>query len=105
MAKHATPQRRLKVALFGLGRLGAIRAQILVNHQPRIELVAVSDPKPGADAWAAANLPSSIRYFADGEECMRNGGAEAVIISSATATHAPLVCLALDLGLVSREYL
>jgi myo-inositol 2-dehydrogenase/D-chiro-inositol 1-dehydrogenase len=97
-------QRRLKLALFGLGRLGAIRARILVS-QPSIELVAVCDTKPGADEWAAANLPPSVKFFADPEECMRSSGAESVLISTATATHAPLICLGLDLGLVSLQFM
>ncbi|KAF2153606.1 NAD(P)-binding protein [Myriangium duriaei CBS 260.36] len=92
-------QRRLKVALVGLGRLGAIRARILAYQQPRIELVAVCDTKPGTDEWARQNLPSSVKHFVDPEDCLRNGGAEAVLISTATATHAPLICLGLDLDL------
>lgn len=94
-------QQRLKIALIGLGRLGVIRARILAFQQPRIELVAVCDTKPDARIWAVANLSAKVRFFADPEDCMRNSGAEAVLISTATATHAPLICLALDLGLVS----
>lgn len=94
-------QPRLKLALIGLGRLGAIRARILAFQQPRIELVAACDTKPGSDRWVAENLPPSVRYYADPEDCMRNSGAEAVLISTATATHAPLICLGLDIGLVS----
>lgn len=96
------PQRRLKLALIGLGRLGAIRARILAFQQPRIELVAVCDTKPGSDEWAAANLPPSIKYYADPEDCMKNSGAEAVLISTATATHAPLILKGFELGLVSH---
>lgn len=96
-----TTQPRLKLALIGLGRLGAIRARILAFQQPRIELVAACDTKPGSDRWVAENLPSTVRYYADPEDCMRNSGAEAVLISTATATHAPLICLGLDIGLVS----
>lgn len=95
-------QPRLKLCLLGLGRLGALRARILAFQQPRIELVAVCDTKPGADEWAAANLPPSVKFFASPEECMRNSGAQSVLISTATATHAPLICLALDLELVSQ---
>jgi myo-inositol 2-dehydrogenase/D-chiro-inositol 1-dehydrogenase len=95
-----TVQPRLKIVLIGLGRLGALRAKILAFEQPRIELVAVCDTKPEADKWAAANLPPSVQFFADPEECMRNAGAQAVLISTATATHAALICLALDLDLV-----
>lgn len=95
-------QPRLKLALIGLGRLGALRAQILAFQQPRIELVAVCDTKPGADIWASTNLPPTVKFFADPEDCMKNGGAQAVLISTATATHAPLICMALDLDLVRR---
>ena len=90
--------------MIGLGRLGAIRARILAFQQPRIELVAVCDTKPGTDKWAAENLPPSVKYYADPEECMKHSGVQAVLISTATATHAPLICKGLDLGLVSIAY-
>lgn len=93
-------QPRLKIALIGLGRLGVIRARILAFQQPRIELVAACDTKPGASDFMV-NLPPSVRFFADPEDCMKNSGADAVLISTATATHAPLICMALDLDLVS----
>lgn len=93
-------QTRVKLALFGLGRLGAIRARILALQQPRIDFVAACDTKQGAAEWAASNLPASVKFFEDPEDCMRNSGAEAILISTATATHAPLICLGLDLGLV-----
>ncbi|KAJ3463695.1 hypothetical protein MRS44_008481 [Fusarium solani] len=92
-------QPRLKIALIGLGRLGAIRARILAFQQPRIELVAACDTKPGSDKWVAENLPPTVKYYADPEDCMKNSGAQAVLISTATATHAPLIILGLDLGL------
>jgi myo-inositol 2-dehydrogenase / D-chiro-inositol 1-dehydrogenase len=97
-----TNPRRLKLALIGLGRLGAIRARILSFQQPRIDFVAACDTKPGAADWAATNLPASVKFYADPEDCLRNSGAEAVLISTATATHAPLILLGLELGLVSR---
>ncbi|KAG6364511.1 hypothetical protein INS49_006112 [Diaporthe citri] len=92
-------QPRLKLALIGLGRLGPIRARILAFQQPRIELVAACDTRPGCDNWVAENLPPSVKYYADPQDCMKNSGAEVVLISTATATHAPLICLGLDLGL------
>ncbi|KAK5055262.1 hypothetical protein LTR84_013012 [Exophiala bonariae] len=91
--------RQLKLALFGLGRLGAIRARILASQQPLIDFIAACDTKPGAAEWAVANLPPSVRFYDDPEDCMRHSGAEAILISTATATHAPLICLGLDLGL------
>lgn len=94
-------QPRLKLALIGLGRLGAIRARIIAFQQPRIEFVAACDTKPGSDAWAKDNLLPTVKFFADPEDCMKTSGAEAVLISTATATHAPLIIKALDLGLVS----
>lgn len=62
-----TTEPRLKLALIGLGRLGAIRARILAFQQPRIELVAACDTKPGANEWAAPNLPQSVKFFSDPE--------------------------------------
>ncbi|KAL4886091.1 hypothetical protein BJY04DRAFT_213627 [Aspergillus karnatakaensis] len=91
--------RRVKLALFGLGRLGVLRARILAFQQPRIELVAVCDTKPGTDKWAADNLPSTVKHFSDPQTCLKSSGAEAVLICTATATHAPLILQALDLGL------
>lgn len=58
-----TTSPRLKLALIGLGRLGVIRARILAFQQPRIELVAACDTKPGSDKWAAANLPPFREVF------------------------------------------
>ena len=92
-------ENRVKFALFGLGRLGSIRARILAFQQPRIELVAVCDTKPATDKWAAENLPPSVKHFEDPQECLKSSGAEAVLICTATATHAPLILQALDLGL------
>ncbi|KAK9446820.1 uncharacterized protein V1518DRAFT_407697 [Limtongia smithiae] len=95
----SSPSSPLKIALFGLGRLGTIRAKILAYQQPRMELVAVCDPKPGSDTWAAEHLPPAVKYFSDPEDCMKNSGVDAVLISTATATHAPLIIMALESGL------
>ncbi|KAL4749213.1 hypothetical protein BDW72DRAFT_195034 [Aspergillus terricola var. indicus] len=71
---------RLRLALIGLGRLGAIRARIIAFQQPRIELVAACDTKPGSEEWVAANLPPTAKFFPDPEDCMRNSGAEAHVM-------------------------
>lgn len=94
-------QPRLKIGLIGLGRLGAIRARILTFQQPRIELVAACDTKPGAAEWAAAYLPPSVKFFEGPEDLIKDSSVEAILISTATATHAPLIIKGLDAGLVS----
>jgi predicted dehydrogenase len=94
-----TVESRVKLALIGLGRLGTIRARILAFQQPRIELVAVCDTKPGTGKWAAENLPASVKHFSDPQDCMRNSGAQAILICTATATHAALILQAFDLDL------
>ncbi|CAK7231767.1 hypothetical protein SBRCBS47491_008040 [Sporothrix bragantina] len=90
--------RRVKFGLIGLGRLGSIRARILLS-QPRVDFIAACDTKPGADKWAAQNLPSTVKFFSDPADLMANGGVDAILISTATATHAPLIIQALDMGL------
>lgn len=94
-----TNDRRLKIGLIGLGRLGSIRARILQFSQPRVEFIAACDTKPGADKWAAEHLASTVKFYTDPADMMANSGIEAVLISTATATHAPLILQALDLGL------
>ncbi|CAK7222217.1 hypothetical protein SCUCBS95973_004768 [Sporothrix curviconia] len=93
----ASGSRRVKIGLIGLGRLGSIRARILLG-QPRVDFVAACDTKPGADKWAAQNLPPTVQFYSTPEELMASG-VEAVLISTATSTHAPLIIQALDLGL------
>ncbi|WVQ89386.1 hypothetical protein IAS59_003143 [Cryptococcus gattii] len=93
-----TPDTKLKLAVIGLGRIGAVRARILSRYAPKIHVVAACDSKPGSDVWAAENLPSHVQFFSDPEELFQKSGAQAVLISTATATHAPLVLRALELG-------
>lgn len=90
---------RLKMALFGLGPLGVLRARILAYQQPLVDLVGVCDTKPGTDEWAAQNLPPTVQHFTDPETCLKESGAQAVLICTATATHASLIIQAVDLGL------
>lgn len=92
---------RVKLALFGLGRLGSIRARIIVNQQPLIELVAACDPRPDGAAWCAANLPPTVKYFSEVDDCLAHAGIDAVLICTGTSLHAPIILKALDLGYVS----
>jgi myo-inositol 2-dehydrogenase/D-chiro-inositol 1-dehydrogenase len=43
--------------------------------------------------------PPFRQAFSDPTECLKQSGAEAVLICTATATHAPLIMQAIDLGL------
>ncbi|KAM0749426.1 NAD(P)-binding protein [Meredithblackwellia eburnea MCA 4105] len=92
------PNSKVKLALFGIGRMGQVRLRALANT-PRLQLVAATDTKPGSDELAKEILPPGAKFFNDPEDCFLKSGAQAVLISTATATHAPLILRALELGL------
>ena len=93
--------RTLKMAVSGLGRMGTRHALNVLYNSPRAELVGVCDPRPAAQQWAKTNL-IGVPVYETLEQCVRKSGAEAVLVSSHTGSHASNVYTALDAGKVSR---
>lgn len=92
---------KLKVAIAGLGRMGARHATHFHELTPRAELVAASSPEPSELTWAEKNL-DGLRTYADyddmlDQECAR--GLQAVVIASATAVHSEQAIKAIRRGL------
>ncbi|WWC60052.1 uncharacterized protein I303_102615 [Kwoniella dejecticola CBS 10117] len=83
-------QRKLKYAVLGIGRMGARHAQNLAFRTPRAELVAVCDPRQSSLKWANDNLPMGTKTFEDSDQCLGEGGIDAVLIASETGLHAKL---------------
>ncbi|KAI5361999.1 Putative gfo/Idh/MocA-like oxidoreductase, NAD(P)-binding domain superfamily [Septoria linicola] len=91
--------RKLKVAVSGLGRMGARHAVNYLAKTPRAELVAVCDPDPKAQAWARTALePAGVKIYADFDEMLAHPGIEAVIVSGITTEHAPQSIRAIRAG-------
>ena len=58
------PSPKLKVAIAGLGRMGARHALHFYNHTPRAELIAASTPDQKEVAWADLTL-EGVRTYLD----------------------------------------
>lgn len=96
-------QRKLRVALVGLGRMGQIHAKNYAFLVPRAEVIAVCDVRDASLEWAKENLNPAVQTFKDAEDMFKNSGAEAVLIATETSKHAPLTELAISNGLVSHS--
>ncbi|KAG9571339.1 NAD(P)-binding protein, partial [Aureobasidium melanogenum] len=93
----APQQRKLQVAISGLGRMGARHALNFHERTPRAELVAAFTPEPKEAAWAAVNLPGVVVY-SDFDEMLEHPGLEAVVVATVTTAHAPQAIAAINAG-------
>jgi len=84
----------VKIAILGVGRLGAFHAKVL-RELPDVDELRIND----ADATRAAALAKELgaKHSGSVEEAL--AGADAVVIVTPTGTHAALIRLALDRGL------
>ncbi|KAI0599693.1 hypothetical protein F4775DRAFT_106166 [Biscogniauxia sp. FL1348] len=81
------PQRKLKVGVSGLGRMGARHALNFAQRTPRAELVAAFTPDEKEKAWAAKELPD-VTIYSDYDEMLKHPGLDAVVIATITTLHA-----------------
>jgi myo-inositol 2-dehydrogenase / D-chiro-inositol 1-dehydrogenase len=90
---------KLKVAIAGLGRMGARHAWHFHSLTPRAEVIAVSSPDPKELAWANRTL-DGVRTYLDYDEMLRREQElQAVIIASATIVHSTQAIAAIQIGL------
>ncbi len=88
---------RVRVAVFGVGRLGRRHAEVIARRVPKAELVAIVDANPAAAETAASALGVN-RWSSNPDEIMADPEIDAVVIASSTATHAPLIISAARAG-------
>ena len=90
---------KLRVAIAGLGRMGARHALHFHNLTPRADVIAVSSPDPKELAWARSHIEGA-RCYADYDEMLRTEkDLQAVIVASATIVHSEQAIKAIQLGL------
>ncbi|KAF2766144.1 NAD(P)-binding protein, partial [Teratosphaeria nubilosa] len=91
--------RRLKIAVSGLGRMGARHAINYLERTPRAQLVAACDPDPKALTWAKDRLePYGVKLYNDFDEMLAHEGLEAVVVAGITTEHAPQSIRAIEAG-------
>jgi len=86
--------RRVNVAVLGVGRIGRLHAENLAWRVPGAHLVAVADINGAAAEECAARLggqAAGLRVTSDPGEVVRDAGVDAVVIATATNTHARLI--------------
>ncbi|KAH7382140.1 hypothetical protein BKA66DRAFT_113542 [Pyrenochaeta sp. MPI-SDFR-AT-0127] len=93
------PVRRLRVAVSGLGRMGARHANHFLHRTPKAELVAAFTPDDKEIAWAKENLaPWGVKIYTDFDEMLKHEGLEAVCVATVTTVHAEQTIKAIEAG-------
>ena len=72
---------------------------LVAGKVPELELVAVADVKESRRNWAKQNLPETVRIFESGDELIRSGVCEAVLVAVPHYDHPKYVMMALENGL------
>ncbi|KAF2639109.1 NAD(P)-binding protein [Massarina eburnea CBS 473.64] len=91
--------RRLRIAVSGLGRMGARHANHFLHRTPRAELVAAFTPDAREQAWAKENLePWGVKIYDDFEKMLQHEGLEAVCVATVTTVHAEHTMKAIEAG-------
>jgi predicted dehydrogenase len=84
----------IRLGIIGMGNIGKYHAEYLLNHRiGRCKLVAVCDAFP-----AALDKYKSLKVFGDGEQLIKSGEVDAVIIATPHFQHTTLGITALDAG-------
>ncbi len=86
----------VRIALIGAGRIGASHAAVLAHRVPEADLVAVSDPRPGAAAAVAG--PLGARAETSVEAVLAADDVDAVVVAASSTAHAELIVAAAGAG-------
>lgn len=84
---------KVRLGIIGLGNIGKFHADYLLDYKvSRCELVAVSSPGTAPEKYRA------LKYFNDGEQLIRSGEVDGVIIATPHFQHTTLGIAALRAG-------
>lgn len=88
---------KIRIGVVGAGRIGRVHTQTLKQRIPQAEIVAITDINPAA-AQSLANDFSIPNVTPDFETILADDSIDAVVICSATDTHAKFITQAADAG-------
>jgi predicted dehydrogenase len=90
----------IKLGIIGIGNQGTVYTQsVFSNKIPGLSLAAVADRDPARRDWAKGYLPAGFPVFNDGEELIKSGLAQALLIAVPHYQHPPLTIESLNAGL------
>lgn len=91
---------KVRFGIIGIGNMGSGHCTNLVAGKvPELVLVALADVKESRRNWAKQNLPETVRIFESGDELIRSGVCEAVLVAVPHYDHPKYVMMALENGL------
>lgn len=85
----------LRIAVIGVGRIGAMHAQMLARQTPGAKLLAVADALPESAKQVAEELQVEV---AEIDELIASSSIDAIAIATSTNTHADLIVKAARAG-------
>lgn len=92
--------KQVKLGIIGIGNMGSGHCgNILAGKTPEIQLVAVADRKEVRRDWAKEKLPETVAVFEEGEDLIKSGLCDAVLIAVPHYQHPGLSQLAFAAGL------
>jgi myo-inositol 2-dehydrogenase/D-chiro-inositol 1-dehydrogenase len=92
-----TSESRLRVGIIGAGRIGKLHAENIATRVPEAEVVAIADIDRIAAEQTAARLGIPL-VTDDHRRLLEDVSLDAVLICSATNTHAAMICAAAAAG-------
>lgn len=87
---------KINVAIIGVGRIGKIHLQNMLNHFPAAQVIAVADTQFPAEEFTA-KYPG-IFFSSNPEEVIAKPEVDAVVICTPTSSHAMLIEKAIAAG-------
>lgn len=91
---------RVKLGIIGMGNMGSGHAKSLLEGKaPEIKLTAVADRRESRRDWCRNKLGDEVIIYEEGEELIRSGSCDAVLIATPHYQHPELSIAALEAGL------
>jgi len=82
--------RRIKIGVIGVGEIGKIHSNNIIQYVPELELIAITDRLPGLAKSYAKRLGIS-KAFENYQDLLQDKSIEAVLISTTPDSHAQII--------------
>ncbi|HEX3078802.1 MAG TPA: Gfo/Idh/MocA family oxidoreductase [Lachnospiraceae bacterium] len=90
---------KVRLGIVGIGNMGSNHCEKIMNGEvPEMELVAVADLKESRRPWAEEKFSRQFTIFSTGEELIKAGICDAILIATPHYDHPRFVIMALEHG-------